>query len=110
MCPAFPTRVILHDGVDELADAQQKRHLLLRGVHLPHVEELVSDLLDGHEVRGHGSIYTQFLGLLGLSQSQVLPELLPGSAADLQAMEKRQLTLTSHWFVRLRHLEVQTNM
>lgn len=98
--PIPPTWVILHDGVDEFTHSEQQRHLLIRGVHLPHVVELVADLLDGHGVRGHGPVHTQVLGPPGPSQGQVLPQLLPASTAHLggeegEGYERRNVVIRS---------------
>lgn len=63
--------------------------------------ELVADLLDGHGVRGHGPVHTQVLGPPGLSQGQVLPQLLPASTAHLggeeggEGYERRSLAIRS---------------
>lgn len=89
----FHTWVILHDGVNELTHSQQQWHLLLGGIHLPHVQELLPDFLNSHGVRGHGTIHPELLGLFGLSQRQVLPQLLQSSTAHLQ----RTGTM-HHWY------------
>lgn len=64
----------------------------------------MADLLNGHVVWGHGPVHADFLWLLGLSHGQVLPELLPGSAAHLQGVAQHLFTVTVHWFLHLRHV------
>lgn len=74
--------------------------------------ELVADLLDGHGVRGHGPVHTQVLGPPGLSQGQVLPQLLPASTAHLggeegEGYDRRNVVIRSDkWESRERKVKV----